>query len=402
MITGLDEPSALDPKRVGAKAAALARGLRDGLPVLPGIVVETMVSLSHMEIGASVLSRRGSGGARQAVTTTPLPGAAQIEAAGRALSATLAVRSSSPLESDGVWAGAFASYTDVSPEELPHAVLGCWASVFTVDALDRQHRSGIEPGAVPLAVLIQPSIAPVVGGVAEITAEGTIRVQAVTGTPAPLLQGWVRGVAATRDPGGRWVGVDAIALVGLETLDDIGTALATAWSRFGYNRCEWGVSEGLWILQLGTVPPEPTPVPVTTTSPDLIPVVQVAMTTQGPHEIEPHLAAAVVLEHGVRFQGVPAAGGIGVGLRHVAGAVSPPSRAVVTAPQALPYLSQLIWDAVGLVTELGGPAAHVFETARSLGVPAVCGVDLGEVTGQIVAVDGYTGVVAVLPPGSIP
>jgi pyruvate,water dikinase len=70
---------------------------------------------------------------------------------------------------------------------------------------------------------------------------------------------------------------------------------------------------------------------------------------------------------------------------------------VVTAPQAQPHLSQLIWEAAGLVTDLGSPMAHVFETARSLGVPAVCGVDLGPEAGEIVAVDGYSGVVAVVP-----
>ncbi|HEX9762101.1 MAG TPA: hypothetical protein VGA97_03280, partial [Acidimicrobiia bacterium] len=102
MITGLDEPSANDLKRVGAKAAALAMARQGGVPILPGFVVETSVSLSHMGMGASALSQRGSGGARLAVSSVPTPAAAQIEAAGRALSTTLAVRSSSPLESDGV------------------------------------------------------------------------------------------------------------------------------------------------------------------------------------------------------------------------------------------------------------------------------------------------------------
>jgi phosphoenolpyruvate-protein kinase (PTS system EI component) len=63
----------------------------------------------------------------------------------------------------------------------------------------------------------------------------------------------------------------------------------------------------------------------------------------------------------------------------------------------VPHLSQLIWDAAGLVTDGGSAAAHVFESARSLGVPAVCGVDPGGDLDQIVAVDGYSGVVATLP-----
>jgi phosphoenolpyruvate-protein kinase (PTS system EI component) len=50
-----------------------------------------------------------------------------------------------------------------------------------------------------------------------------------------------------------------------------------------------------------------------------------------------------------------------------------------------------------LVTESGSPAAHLFESARSLGVPAVCGVSSGETDDEIVAVDGYSGVVSTTP-----
>jgi pyruvate,water dikinase len=393
-LTGLDDPAALDKQRVGAKAAALAMARQICLPVLPGFVVETSVSRAPLEVGAAALTERGSGGARMAVSGAPVPAAVEIENAGRALGAILAVRSSSPLEGDGLWAGAFTSYTGVAPDELPKAVAGCWASVFSVDAVDRQTRLGFEPGSVPLAVLVQPAIHPTVGGVAEISPEGAVTVEAVAGSPAPLLQGWERGVVTTRDPAGAWDG--DMTLIDSEMLDELAAALVASQDRFGFNRCEWGVDGSLWIMQLGTMTAfGPAPQRVVTTSPDLITVVQASV--GGSRAIESHLAGAVVLDHGVRHQGVPASPGVGVGLRHVAGGVSPPPRAVVTAPQALPHLSQLIWEAAGLVTDLGSPLAHVFETARSLGVPAVCGVDLGPEAGQIVAVDGYTGVVAVVP-----
>jgi phosphoenolpyruvate-protein kinase (PTS system EI component) len=68
---------------------------------------------------------------------------------------------------------------------------------------------------------------------------------------------------------------------------------------------------------------------------------------------------------------------------------------MVTAPQPVPNLAPLLWDAAGLVTETGSPAAHLFESARALGIPAVCGVELTD-SNQIVAVDGSTGVVATL------
>lgn len=536
MITDLDESSALDPERVGAKAAALARARQSGMPVLPGFVVETSASLRHMEIGSAALPGRGSGGARLAVTAEPVPGAARIEAAGSDLADTLAARSSTPLETSGVWAGAFTSYLGITPEELPKAVAGCWASAFSLDALNRLHQAGIEPGKVAMAVLVQPAVDPSVGGIAEILPDGTVVVEAVAGSPAPLLQGWERGVAATRHPGHEWVGAEAISLIGTETLDDIGSLLATAQSRFGYDRSEWGVAGRLWILQLGaSTRPEPVATPVRApTPPELVPLVQSLMAAPGvlgsqlvhpwalgglpaPKPSQPvgdgdllqraveigesltsevwglpvetaiqeargllarlrgptpelgiatirrlkapdpdqasllisvvhalgellvarrilpdleavwhlstaelraaldgepvtspgrvglgvwePLAAAVVLDHGAGHQGTPAAAGIGVGLRHhvtSAEGAGPPHRAVVTAPSALPSLSQLVWDAAGLVTDGGGPAAHVFESARSLGVPAVCGVDLGSEAGPIVAVDGYAGLVATL------
>jgi phosphoenolpyruvate-protein kinase (PTS system EI component) len=71
------------------------------------------------------------------------------------------------------------------------------------------------------------------------------------------------------------------------------------------------------------------------------------------------------------------------------------TRAVIDAPQPLPNLAPLLWDAAGLVTSAGSPAAHLFESARALGIPAVCGVEL-DGNGEIVAIDGHQGVVATL------
>lgn len=319
----------------------------------------------------------------------PPPAAARIVAAGRGLSSALTARSSSPIETGREWAGAFTSYIGITSEELPKAVAGCWASAFSVDALERQGQTGIEPGSVPMAVLVQPFIDPVVGGVAEIARDGTLRVEAIAGSPARILQGWERGVVATGRPGQRWEGAEAISLIGLDTLGELETALDAAFERYGYSRCEWGVAGSLWILQLGMVAR-----PVL--SHDGLPKAasgRIAAGVWGP------LAVAVV-ERGVKSRGVPAAPGVGVGLRHhVAGrdAPGPPDGAVVTAPSALPHLSQLIWNAAALVTDRGSPMAHVFEAARSLGIPAVCGVDLGSDVDQIIAVDGYSGVVSTLP-----
>jgi hypothetical protein len=110
--------------------------------------------------------------------------------------------------------------------------------------------------------------------------------------------------------------------------------------------------------------------------------------------------ASVVLSAGTRRQGVGASPGIGAG---VSTGKYPPDgfgtnyrpRAVIVASQPIPNLAPLLWDAAGLVTESGSSAAHLFESARALKVPAVCGVSLppGE---QIVAVDGHDGIVSTL------
>jgi pyruvate,water dikinase len=107
----------------------------------------------------------------------------------------------------------------------------------------------------------------------------------------------------------------------------------------------------------------------------------------------------VTLAFGTRWLGTPGSPGIGAGARaHVdlPDAIDRfRSRSVVTAPQPVPNLAPLLWDAAGLVTETGSPAAHLFESARALGVPAVAGVEVpdGE---HIIAIDGSSGLVATL------
>lgn len=538
LIVDLDEPAAADPGRAGAKAATLARARQSGLPVLPGFVVEASASSQHMEVGASALALRGSGGARLAVMAEPILDGEELVSRGRHLGSSLVARSSSPLEGAGVWAGAFATYVEITPEELPKAAVGCWASAFSVDALGRQRAAGVEPGTVGMAVLVQPAIQAVCGGVAGLEPDGSVVVHAVAGSPASLLQGWERGVTARLADEG-WRGEEAIALIGEESLDRLRSVLGVAANHFGVNRCEWLVSDRLWLLQLTNFarPAPNVTSPRAATPAELIPVVR-AMTAapgvlgaelvwpwalaglprplpihpvgngdliqhaidtsqrltsrvwkrpigealsaasaaldqlRGPDAVAPidvirelhppdpdeaaelmstiseigarlagrgaipdagwtwHLStaelregleggsvqalgrvgvetwepliAAVVLDHGWMVQGIPAAAGIGAGLRHhITGVEDGMShRTVVTAAKPLPNLSQRIWDAAGLVTETGSPAAHVFESARSLGVPAVCGVDIDADDDVILAIDGHSGAVAILSLGS--
>ena len=486
-----------------------------------------------MELGRTALEARGSGGARLTVGDEPLALGDEIVAAGRRLARALVARSSAPLETEGDFAGIFSSYVDIDPEQLPKAVVGCWASMFSPEAVRQQASHGLAPGSSGMAVVIQPAIHPEMGGAAEIEPDGSVVVHGVEGPPAPLLQGWVSGEQARLTARGSWEG-PLLDRMPRSHLDGIVTALNRAARTLGTTRCEWATDEtGVWILQLGMVaePTEP-PAPIADLPIGLVPVARAVMAAPGPlgealvlpwaigglpdvtptpdcppdlerardlssrltcqvwdlprdvarhraaqlltvlrgpepqsalqelgdlrepdhslvadlmgtigalriaavaaglapgtiwHRTSPELerilegrtvndssrvgigsweplAAAVTLAHGTRRTGTPAAPGVGAGVRFQV--TSPPDtgtvplRAVVTAPLSAPNLSQLLWDAAGLVTHRGGPAAHVFESARSLGIPAVCGVEFDTDDEQIVAVDGYHGIVATLP-----
>lgn len=414
VIHDLDSEAALDPARVGAKAAWLSRARHGGLPVLPGFVVDSAASRKHMALGADMLPGRGSGGARLAMTAAPPSFSdALVERAGQ-LGDALVARSSTSLEASGEWSGCFTSYLDVSPEEVPRAVTGCWASAFSVAALERQAFAGLEPGAVSMAVLIQPALDPSAGGIARLDDDGGVVVTGVKGSPAPLLQGWAAGIEARRADGA-WIGDSLIELIGIDALDEIARALEQAWVEVGANQAEWALDGQAWILQLAPtehgqrgVPVEPSPA-----DPHLVQeareLINRGLLSNGKEQSEPYLRrgvgrwepfiASVVLGNGTRHQGMPASGGVGAGVLSrpdgdPAVRVSP--RSVLAAGQPVPNLAPLLWDAAAIVTETGSPAAHLFESARALRVPAVCGVTIppGD---WIVAVDGQDGVVATIP-----
>ncbi|HEU5112013.1 MAG TPA: PEP/pyruvate-binding domain-containing protein, partial [Acidimicrobiia bacterium] len=471
MIHDLDHEAARDPARVGAKAAWLAMARRSGLPVLPGLVIDTGDSLEHMRLGSEKLGTRGSGGARLAMTAEPISFGADLVEHGARLGEVLVARSSTIIEASGEWAGAFTSYLDLSPADLPRAVTGCWASAFSVAALERQEAAGIEPGSFPMAVLVQPALDPVAGGTASIEEDGSIVVIGVKGSPAALLQGWSAGLEASRHEEGPWVGKDLVDLLGLETLDEIARALDLARSSLGANRCEWGLDGQVWLMQLSrSESPAHSPQPRSRPADRrLLPIARVVAKAAGPigeelilpwalgglpatgapshvlrddamgnaramrdsltaqvwrlpaedalaaarscmtallgpdplsalevvgnlrtpdpeqasslwalvqslqlqdpaHRLgvgrwEPFLAS-VILDSGTRHQGTGAAPGVGAGIS--TGRYPPDGtdvayrpRAVIIASQPIPNLAPLLWDAAGLVTESGSPAAHL-------------------------------------------
>ncbi len=86
--------------------------------------------------------------------------------------------------------------------------------------------------------------------------------------------------------------------------------------------------------------------------------------------------AALVAAQGTTITGTSAASGVAFGRMCVvatpSGAAAMRPRDVVVGVHPVPGLAALLFDAAALVTTGGGPAAHLFESARSLGIPALC------------------------------
>lgn len=184
------------------------------------------------------------------ITQGPLPGTNEDDLVrdARRLGKTLVVRSSSVLEGSGVWSGAFTSYLEARPEEVPKAVRGCWASAFTVDALGRHDAAEIPPGSAPMGVLIQRTLEPDYGGVARLV-DDTIELIGVSGSPAPLVQGWEPGVHM-KVSASEVVSSESM-LIPRDVVIGVARALREAEAAIGANTCEWAaVGSEVFLLQL--------------------------------------------------------------------------------------------------------------------------------------------------------
>lgn len=125
----------------------------------------------------------------------------------------------------------------------------------------------------------------------------------------------------------------------------------------------------------------------------------------GHHRVVPDPWQGFVFEsvwaNGRTAAGQPASGGEGAGRvlhldtpRRLAGSLQ---RRILYVPAPQPGFAPLLWGAAGLVAACGSAAAHLFDVARSLGVPAVVGCEIGEWEGAddlVAAVDGFSGSVA--------
>ena len=249
-VVRLDDPEALDVSLVGAKAASLARARRAGLAALDGFVVTLAASAEPLQQAATELARRGSGAARMTVLRSDLDETliAEIAEAAAGLAEPLIARSSSALEGEGTWAGAFASLPELRRDEVPKALRSVWSGMFTLEALERFEAVGIEPGTAGMGVLVQTELAPDCGGAAIVDELGAVRISAVKGSPRDLLAGWVPGVRATVAPDGTISGQEALELIGAGTLTGVAALAREAAGELDCNLTEWAVTGGAPVL----------------------------------------------------------------------------------------------------------------------------------------------------------
>lgn len=376
-LISLDDPAASSADVAGAKAAGLARARAAGLPVLPGFVVPVMAASEPMRVGRTALAAAGV--ARRAVSAA---GRTHIDATLRAvlrsaverLGGRVIVRSSSPLEADPRWAGAFSTLTEIGTEDIGVAVASCWASAFAPDPLERLEHCGLSLEALTLGVLLQPELRPISGGTARMV-DGEVRITGVRGHPGRLLSGWADGVTARVGPAEAGNGA-AVEQLGSGTIAAVAELTRAVHSALGDDVIEWASDPEIHLLQSSR-----------SVSP---PVSRDAAVTAAPHPglAAPHRIAATTC--------VP---GEGTG-RLVYVRPHEPVRAgephVLVCDRPLPAFAPLVFGARAVVSVAGGLDAHLVEVARSLGVPMLVQAPLPSVTGPLDTINtgaGWFGVV---------
>jgi phosphohistidine swiveling domain-containing protein len=462
--TRLDPDARLDlePRLAGDKAARLARAAAAGLAVLPGWVVPVAEGRPALSAGAAAVRAGRPASARRAVLGRRLDDdlAAELREAVTRLGGRVIVRSSSPLEGDPRWSGAFSSVAEVGADDVVAAVRSCWASAFAVDPLGRLAACGLPPEALELGVLLQPEIRPAAGGVARVTqaaggAAAEVTVEGVLGHPGALLSGWAEGASAhVRSPGGEHEagrlpaaspgpgpvpsdsgppGQGGLAeLVGPATVAAVADLAGRAWRLLGDDAIEWAAAGGrVWLLQsrrstatiggdrtaqatAGRAGSGQADAGLADAGLDTVgraAAEELAGETDGLPMARARmpLLVATVLRRGEHVPGRPGAPGTAAGRLLPCRPHERPAGdwgdAILLIDRPLPALAPLLFAARGVIARAGAPGSHLAEVARSLGVPMVLGCHPERAAGApaipdgafLAAIDGSTGDVALLP-----
>lgn len=413
-LVSLDDPVCRDASHTGGKAAGLSAARARRLPVPPGWVVPVPECRPALRTG-----RAQGGAARGRVLAYRLDDAlaAELRAAAAGLGGEVIVRSSSPLEGDARWSGAFSSIGEVRPEETPVAVRSCWASAYAPDPLRRLSACGLPGRSLELAVLIQPHVHPDAGGTARITGD-TIHIEGINGHPAPLLSGWSDGATAElRDsvPTGPLIG-----LIGPATVRAVADLARAVHAALGDDTIEWAARAGdVVLLQSGRTTPDRCPASGPAPANEHVPArsgtaQKIAANGAVPAAYGAHPRAdppgeethAAVLAHGRRVSATPVVPGDAAGpLLYLRPHEPPPAGLdgfVLLVDRPRPALAPLLFGARGLIARHGPEGSHLAEVARALGVPMVVGCRTEAVTGKpdasgwVAAIDGTRPEVALL------
>lgn len=199
---------------VGNKTGRLSELIRAGFAVPAGFCIPQEVYIRHMQ-GIqdpdlrALIHARAFAGIRSQIQQLKLDPAMQAQiieryrrllAAGNAGGAVhVAVRSSSTAEDmqSHSFAGVYESVLHVGDEAaLLQAVLACWASYWSDEAINYRERAGLDHLAYGMAVLVQVMIPPVLSGVfftrASSQDEHTALIEYVPGVGAGLMNGETR------------------------------------------------------------------------------------------------------------------------------------------------------------------------------------------------------------------
>jgi pyruvate,water dikinase len=418
-IVPLSDTLALDPDRVGPKAANLARLGHAGLPTPGGFALTAAAyrhQLRHLGIEHLVdayndadvaASRKLSVQVRLAL----YQGTIAPEISGPLLDMWRAQSRESPLgvvrssalieDREGAnFAGQFESFLGLSDEtELLTAVRACWAALWTSHARRYMDNHGLSPADTAMGVLIQPLIsARASGGGLSETFGGQMLISATWGLGSAIAQGEVVPDRIVLDRSGQVVEMEAgrkqrqeqcfhglgsrpqpvLANIVCEASLSFGDARALGQMLLTAEEIHGGPVEIEWALdELGVKLLQSRPLHV------------------GPATVPD----AVWLQHpGV--SGHPAGVGWGSGRSVVVRCECELSRVgfgdVLVTQVAGPSLSQVFSRVAAVVTELGGATSHLASLARERGIPMVLGVPGATrriPEGSQVAVDGVAGIV---------
>ena len=347
--SGADASPAPTLAEIGFKAARLAAALRAGLPVLPGLVVPAAEARPSLAAAAAAVRTRGIAAGRSEVLSRSIDPAlsAELRDAVDVLGGRVIVRSSSPLEGDARWAGAFSSVTGVGREDAAAAVRSCWASAYAVDPV---RRAGGVRGAAGGAGTGGADAARdrACGGGRRRAWQSAVTVEGVRGHPGPLLAGWAEGA---RDG-------ELAGLIGAEIVAEVAALADRVHAELGDGVIEWAACEGkVWLLQ--------------------------SMPGAAPDgDSEPGIPMPA---DGLRIRGRAAVPGTAAGplvacRPHETGA-GDCRGAIVLVDRPVPALAPLLFGARGVIARTGAAGSHLAEVARSLGVPMVVGCRPETVTG---------------------